>query len=207
MSNAESTLSRVMVALGMKPKDAIEINLEQIKTQDGQAIFDAEAFEIGQMVSVVTPDGMIPVPQGEYILEGDIVIVVDEKGNIAEISNVGEESAEEETEMQNAPMKEQTGKPVASNVPTSPKKMTETISKTMEYSNEISELRDELNALKMQFSSVVDENQELRNRMATEEAPRTYANPEVVAHSDVKFKLGAKREETIEDRVFSQLFR
>jgi len=210
--NAETTLDRVMIALGIKSKESesININLEQMKTLDGQATFDAEVFEIGSPIFVVTPDGNIPAPQGEFAMEDGTVVTVDEKGYIAEISSAEEEAPEEEM-MQSNPMKEATGKPVAENPPmdmtAKPKKLTESVIKTTEFSAEVSDLKKDFEALKLKLSSLADENAELKSRLATEEAPRTYHSPEKTNANSLQFKLGEKRQETTQDRVFNQLFK
>jgi H2-forming N5,N10-methylenetetrahydromethanopterin dehydrogenase-like enzyme len=211
--NAETTLDRVMIALGIKSKEseAININLEQVKTLDGQATFDAEVFEVGSPIFVVTPDGNIPAPQGEFAMEDGTIVTVDEKGYIAEISSAEEEMVEEEVEMQNAPMKEATGKPTAEMPPVDmtakPKKLTESVIKTTEFSAEVSDLKNEFEALKLKLSSLTDENAELKGRLASEEAPRTYHSPEKGNVNSIQFKLGEKRAETTTDRVFKQLFK
>jgi hypothetical protein len=211
--NAETTLDRVMVALGIKAKEtpAIEVNLEQMKTMDGQAIFDAETFEVGSPIFVVTPDGNIPAPQGEFAMEDGTIISVDDKGYISEIASIEEEAPEGEMEMQNAPMKEQTGKPVAEEPPmdmtAKPKKLTESVIKTTEYSAEISDLKKEFESLKLKLSSMADENAELKSRLESEESPRTYHSPEKPnAKASLLFKTGEQRAETTQDRVFKQLF-
>jgi hypothetical protein len=208
--NAETTLNRVMIALGLKNQDEMhKVELEQKKTEDGQAIFDAEKFEVGSPIFVVTQDGNIPAPMGEYVMEDGLVVSVDDKGYIAEISTKEEEIApEEETAMQNDPMKEETGKPVASesSMEAKPKKMTETTSKIMEYSSDkLVEFEKSLEAMKMQLSALSQENEELKNRLATEEAPRTFHSPEAKVEK-LQFKIGERRQESVTDRVFNQLF-
>jgi len=211
--NAETTLDRVMVALGIKAKDApaVEIKLEQLKTLDGQATFDAEVFEVGMPIFVVTPDGNIAAPQGEYAMEDGTIVSVDEKGLIAEIATAEEEIPEAEVEMQNEPMKEATGKPTAENPPVDmtakPKKLTESVIKTTEYSAEISDLKNEFESMKLKLSSLAEENAELKSRLSTEEAPRTYHSPEALNNKKtLLFQTGEQRVETTEDRVFKQLF-
>jgi len=208
--NAETTLDRVMVALGIKQKEtpSIKVELEIMKTLDGQATFDADTYEVGSPIFVVTQDGNIPVPMGEYQMEDGSVISVDDKGYIAEIATMEEETAPEEEMMQNAPMKEATGKPTAGEPPmdmAKPKKLTESMIKTTEYSAEISDLKKDFEALKLKLSSIADENAELKNRLATEEAPRTHFSPESKVQKQ-NFQLGNRREENTTDRVFKQLF-
>mgnify|MGYP003330232495 FL=1 len=95
--NAESILDRIMVKLGIA-NEPVAVELEQKKTEDGQAIFEADAFEIGQALFIVTEDGKIPAPMGEFALEDGSVVSVDENGTIVEISTKGEEEADQENE-------------------------------------------------------------------------------------------------------------
>ena len=204
--NANETLNRVMVALGIKAEaPAVEVNLAQLKTMDGQATFDAESFEVGSAIFVVTEDGKIPAPMGEYAMEDGTIVKVDDKGYIVEISTKEEEVMEEpiiEEVMQDEPMKEQIVEEMAK-----PKKLTETTTKVSEFSAEISEIREELNALKMKLSSVTEERDELVSRLASEEAPRSFHTPEATPVNSIKFKIGEKRAESVTDRVFNQLFK
>lgn len=206
--NANETLNRVMVALGIKAEvPAVEVNLASLKTMDGQATFDAETFEVGSAIFVITPDGKIPAPQGEYEMEDGTVISVDDKGYIIEIASKEEEVKEEmpmveEVIAEDMPMKEQIVEEMAK-----PKKLTETTTKTTEFSAEISEIREELNALKLKLSSVSEERDELKSRLASEEAPRSFHSPESTPAHSIKFKIGERRTESVTDRVFKQLFK
>ena len=65
MSNAKDILNRVYEILMGKEEQQTKVELAQVKTANGEAIFDAEAFEIGNNVFIVTEEGMIPVPVGE----------------------------------------------------------------------------------------------------------------------------------------------
>ena len=204
--NANETLNRVMVALGIKAEvPAIEVSLASMKTMDGQAIFDAETFEVGSAIFVVTEDGKIPAPMGEYEMEDGTIVSVDDKGYIIEIASKEAEVKEEIVEeviAEDMPMKEQIVEEMAK-----PKKLTETMIKTTEFSAEISEIREELNALKLKLSSAIEERDELKSRLASEEAPRSFHSPESAPAHSVKFKIGEKRAETVTDRVFNQLFK
>lgn len=198
--NANETLNRVMVALGIKAETpSVEVNLASLKTADGQATFDAETFEVGSAIFVVTEDGKIPAPQGEYEMEDGTVVSVDDKGYISEIATKEEEMPEA---MQNEPMKEQIVEEMAK-----PKKLTETTTKTTEFSAELSAIREELNSLKLKLSSVTEERDELVSRLASEEAPRSFHSPESTPLNSIKFKIGERRAETVTDRVFNQLFK
>jgi regulator of replication initiation timing len=79
------------------------------------------------------------------------------------------------------------------------------------FSKQMSELEAKfearLSALESEKIALSAENKELTERLANEPAPHTLHNPEAnMKDSKLVFKLGAKREETLKDRVFNQLF-
>ena len=209
--NAESILDRIMVKLGIA-NEPVAVELEQKKTEDGQAIFEADAFEIGQALFIVTEDGKIPAPMGEFALEDGSVVSVDENGTIVEISTKGEEAEDtkettEEIVAEDVPMEEKIVEEMAK-----PKKTVKTKTEMEEsyFSKQLSELEAKfearLSALEAEKVALSAQNEELMERLANEPAPHTSFNPEASNESKLHFKLGAKRAETIEDRVFNQLF-
>ncbi|MDB4158036.1 hypothetical protein N9609_00945 [bacterium] len=71
-----------------------EVKLEQMKLDNGTVI-EADSFESGVEVFIVTEDEKVALPIGEYSLEDGKLLVVTEEGIISEIK---EEEAEEEVE-------------------------------------------------------------------------------------------------------------
>jgi len=207
MSNAKEILERISTMLFSKEEPTEEkVELAQQKTADGEAIFDADAFEVGNAVFIVTEEGNIPVPMGSYMLEEGLKIEVDEQGVIVEVSTEGEEEIVEEVEAKDEPMKEETGM-----MESAPKKVVK--SKTeMEESyfsafetrlSAIEKANEDLKSLNVKLS---EENEELKKQLEETPAPHTKFNPDAEAQREVKFKIGAKRQETIQDRVFNSLF-
>jgi len=207
--NATETLNRVLATLGLKPEEAIVVDLAQVKTEDGQATFESDNFAVGEAVFIVTPDGNIPTPEGEFALENGNVMTVDANGTIVEIATKEEEAPEEEIiEAEDMPMKDEIAEamPMAKKVVKSKTEMEESY-----FSKQMSELEAKfearLSALEGEKIALSAENKELTDRLANEPAPHTLHNPEAnMKDSKLIFKLGAKREETLKDRVFNQLF-
>jgi len=207
--NATETLNRVLATLGLKPEEAIVVDLAQVKTEDGQATFESDNFAVGEAVFIVTPDGNIPTPEGEFALENGNVMTVDANGTIVEIATKEEEAPEEEIiEAEDMPMQDEIAEamPMAKKVVKSKTEMEESY-----FSKQMSELEAKfearLSALEGEKIALSAENKELTERLATEPAPHTLHNPEAnMKDSKLIFKLGAKREETLKDRVFNQLF-
>ena len=208
--NATETLNRVLATLGLKPEATIEVELAQVKTEDGQATFESDNFAVGEAVFIVTPDGNIPTPEGEFALENGNVMTVDANGTIVEIATKEEEISEEEAivEAEDMIMEE----PIAEAMPMAKKVVkSKTEMEESYFSKQMTELEAKfearLSALESEKIALSVENKELTERLATEPAPHTLHNPEAnMKDSKLIFKLGAKREETLKDRVFNQLF-
>jgi uncharacterized protein YuzE len=189
-----------------KEEPTVEVELAQVKTEDGAAVLEADAFEVGNAVFIVTEEGQIPVPTGEYTLEEGLKIKVDEQGVIVEVETEGAEEVAEEVEAKDEPMKEETGM-----MESAPKKVVKSktemeesyFSKIETRLSAIEKSNEDLKAVNVQLSA---ENEELKKQLAETPAPHTKFNPDAEAQRDVKFKIGARREETIQDRVFNQLF-
>jgi hypothetical protein len=265
MSNeAQNILDRVLGQLGYKKP--VAINMSQKKTVDGQTIFDSENFAIGDSVFIVTADGNIPVPSGDYELEDGSVVSVDESGIISAVSTTTPESAEmeispvagtppmtpktiiesmtKETQFAETPVMdnpaieekigEQTmGKPALlvkcedmvgpENSPLAEKIAEAIVSivdsgqvaplieeyKKAKMSTKMSahstDLSETMRAFELKLNALSQENEALKEALSTE-GNRTFFNPEQNSKTKINFKIGAQREETITDRVFSQLF-
>lgn len=96
---ANDMLTQVKELLGMEV-EAEKVELAQMTLENGTVI-EAEAFEAGAEVFIVTEDERVALPVGEYELEDGNILVVTEEGVIAEIKSAeaeAEEAAEEEVE-------------------------------------------------------------------------------------------------------------
>lgn len=208
--NATETLNRVLATLGLKSEATIEVELAQVKTEDGQATFESDNFAVGEAVFIVTSDGNIPCPEGEFALENGNTMIVDPNGTIVEIATKEEEMPEEEAivEAEDMPMEEPIVEPMpmAKRVVKSKTEMEESY-----FSKQMTELEARfearLSALELEKVQLSEENKELTNRLATEPAPHTLHNPESNGEAKkLQFHMGNKRAESVKDRVFNQLF-
>jgi hypothetical protein len=102
---ATEILSKIKTYLGEDTADIVE-NVEQdqeVKVELAQAkldngtVLEAEAFESGKEVFILTDDEKVAVPVGEYQMEDGQILVVQEEGLIAEIKKA-EAKEEEEVE-------------------------------------------------------------------------------------------------------------
>ena len=203
-----SILNKVRELLGM------EVKLAERRLEDGQTRIEAEEFAAGFQVVIVTEDDQrIPMPEGEYKLDGEEgeILVIKEEGIIFEIKKeevVEEEVVEEEVEVKDEVIEEEmaTEKPV--------KKTVESIVKETFFS-EIEALKKENEELKAEVEhlSKINNKEEFSKEEATEEVELSNEEPAAkpIAHNpenktntnDIKY--GQKRPQTTMDRVFAKL--
>lgn len=83
--NYKEIVTKICVALG------IEVKLEQMKLNDGVTVIEADSFEAGNDIMIITEDEQkIPMPVGKYVAENGKMIVVIEEGVIAEVKEQDE---------------------------------------------------------------------------------------------------------------------
>jgi len=206
MSKASDTLNAIKTALGME----VEVKLATMKLEDGVTVIEAETFEAGQAVVIVTEDEQkIALPEGEYVLEDGMILKVEEEGIIASISEREEEVKEEEVEEEVA----------ASSKPTetaTPKKVVEAVTKESYFSSEDMDAIGKLIDSKLaEFKSNLTLSTDVQNKEEKEESkeveltdvpaakPITH-NPENTS-TGIKVKYAQNRAKSTLDRVMERL--
>jgi hypothetical protein len=94
---ANNILNRILAELS----SIREVKFEQMNLENG-AVLEAESFEAGNEVFVVSGDDRVAAPIGEHLLEDGRVLVITEEGVIAEIKEAAAEAEEVEVEVEAA---------------------------------------------------------------------------------------------------------
>ena len=193
--NEKSILNKVRTLLGL------EVKLETMMLSDGVSMLEADAFEAGQPVFILTEDEQrIPLPVGEYELEDMRILVVIEEGVIAEVREAAEPEVEVEVE---TPAVEEEVEAATETAPQA-KKVIESIVKESFFS-EIEALKKENEELKAKLSAQTTEVAEEVAPVELSEEPKPISfNPENTQATDV-FKFAAKRNATTMDTVLSRI--
>ena len=193
-----------------KIKDVLNLNeevkLEQAKLDNGTVI-EADAFESGNEVFIVTEDEKVALPVGEYALEDGKILVVAEEGIIAEIKDAEAEEEIEEVEEVEAKEEEEMGYATKEEL-AEVKSMIEEIKAMLEPKEDLS--ADDLGNLlteelakheKVELNEIPVEVQAELNEPSAEPI---VSNPEV--HKTIsKFSVSKNRKSTTIDRVMSRL--
>jgi len=195
-----------------KIKDVLNLNeevkLEQAKLDNGTVI-EADAFESGNEVFIVTEDEKVALPVGEYALEDGKILVVTEEGVIAEIKDAEAEEETEEVEEVEAKEEEKEEMGYATKEELAEvKSMIEEIKAMLEPKEDLS--ADDLGNLlteelakheKVELNEIPVEVQAELNEPSAEPI---VSNPEV--HKTIsKFSVSKNRKSTTIDRVMSRL--
>jgi hypothetical protein len=188
-----SLINQIKTLLGM------EVKLEQMKLMDGVTVLEADSFEAGNEVFIVTEDEQkIPLPIGEYEFEDGRMLIVVEEGLISEVKEKEEEVEEPETEVEVETEKKEemeTSKPTA-------KKTIESVVKETFFS-EIEKLKEENETLKAELSKLKEVKEEVELSSDEEVKPISF-NPENENKVEA-VKFATKRSRTIMDSVLNKL--
>lgn len=99
---ATEILSKIKTYLGEDTADIVNdieqsqvVELAQAKLENG-TVLEAEAFESGKEIFILTDDEKVAVPVGEYTMEDGQILVVSEEGIIGEIKSAEQEEEEVE---------------------------------------------------------------------------------------------------------------
>jgi hypothetical protein len=189
---ANSILNRILAELS----SIREVKFEQMTLENG-AVLEAEVFEAGNEVFVVSGEDRVPAPVGEHLLSDGRVLVIAEEGLIAEIKEASEEveveveveQPEAEVELAEVEVKEEA--PAVAAI----------VEKVLE---EIAMMREEMKAMREEMGGYAkkEEMSAIKAELSAEPAAKPIKhNPETKQANKVEFKRPAK---TL-DRVLARL--
>ena len=199
-------LNQVKTLLG------VEVKLEQMKLENG-TVLEADKFEGGNEIFIVTEDERVALPIGEYVLEDGQTLVIEEEGIIKEMKSENEEAKEEEVEAEieveaEEEEKEEMGYATKEEL-AEVKSMIEEIKAMLEPKEEMSEEPKEELKEEVELSEVA---QEVVNEIPTEvaqELSEPAAEPintnAEVSKTQVKFNIASRRKMSTLDRVMSKI--
>jgi hypothetical protein len=194
--NEKSILNKVRTLLGM------EVKLETMRLTDGVSMLEAEVFEAGQPVFILTEDEQrIALPVGEYELEDMRILVVIEEGVIADVREAAEAEVEVEVE---APEAEMPAEEEMAQEPAAPvaKKIIESVTKESFFS-EIEALKKENEELKAQLNLSTEVAEEVAPVELSEEPKPISFNPENETKVEA-FRVAKNRSRSTMDSILEK---
>ena len=184
----------------------IEVKLEEMKLENGTRI-EAESFEKGKEVFIITDDERVAMPVGEYMLEDSRLLVVEEEGIIGDMREVSDEvpqkeEAEEETEdlAEEADVADWKGMEIRI------KNLEDAIADLKKDKVDASDSEKVLKSrtVKEEFSE--EDKKEIEEKLSSEPAAETIKhNPEGDTVSSMKFTYSQNRIPTTLDRILNKI--
>lgn len=159
-------------------QEEVQVELAQATLENG-TVLEAEAFEAGNEIFIVSDDERVAVPVGEYLMEDGQLLIVSEEGIIAEIK---------QAEAEEAPAKE-----VEANY----------VSKE-EFESAVEEIKGMINELKDKKEEMAEVEEQVKQELSETPAtePITH-NPE--AEQKLKVRFSQNRKETTFDKVMKKI--
>ncbi len=171
------------------------------QTLDNGTIIEAESFEAGQSVFIVTEDERVALPIGEYKLEDGSTLIVEEEGVIASISaetQAEEEEEEVKVEAEDEVIETEVPEEIAPEVEAIVEAVVEVIAPAIE------EVKEELKKLKKKFEDSYEKKED-KEEKKEEMSKKFKHSPERRASKKQEIKFSTNRAETTLDRVLKQL--
>ena len=169
------------------------------QTLENGTIIEAESFEAGQQVFVVSDEERVALPVGEYALEDGMTLVVEEEGMIAEIKEAAVEAEEEEMQeeqLEEEVVVEDVPEEVVEEVATVVEAVVEAIAPVLE------EVKQEVEELKKKFESYEDKKEKMSSQRQARKPLKH--NPEK-NNTRTVHTYADNRSATMLDRVFNKL--
>jgi len=167
------------------------------QTLENGTIIEAESFEAGQQVFVVSDEERVALPVGEYALEDGKTLVVEEEGLIAEIKEAAaEEEERKEEQLEEEVVVEDVPEEVVEEVATVVEAVVEAIAPVLE------EVKEEVEELKKKFESYEDKKEKMSSQKPARKPLKH--NPEK-NNTRTVHTYADNRNATMLDRVFNKL--
>ena len=194
---ATEMLNQVKNLLGVELSD---IQLAELKLENG-TVLEADAFESGKEVFIRTEDEKVALPVGEYELEDNRILVIEEEGVIKEIKaeehGDDEEKKEEEVDMEYV-SREEFKKEIDEIKGMIEKMMDHGDKKKEEMSSQVAE------QVSLAVTEVLNEQEVLKEELSAPAVEPLKHNPEVET-SNFKVKFAQKRGDSTLDRVMKNI--
>jgi hypothetical protein len=193
---ANNILNRILAELS----SIREVKFEQMTLENG-AVLEAEVFEAGNEVFVVSGEDRVPAPVGEHVLSDGRVLVITEEGLIAEIKEAAAEEVEEEVEVEVEASAEESTELAEVEVKEEAPAVAAIVEKVLE---EIAMMREEMKAMREEMGGYAKKEEMAAVKAELSAAPAAKPikhNPETKQVNKVEFNRPAKAI----DRVLARL--
>jgi len=177
----EQEVATEQVEAAAETAEEPKVNFAQMKLENG-TVLEAEAFEAGNEIFILTEDEKVAVPVGEYTMEDGQVLLVAEEGVISEIKAYEDMPEEEEKEEMNYATKEELAEVVS---------MIEEIKAMIQGKEEAAE-------------EVAEEEAQLKEELSKPAAAPLKHNPEAETKKE-RVLFDQRRALTTKDRVLQKI--
>ena len=177
-----------------------KVSLAQQTLEDGVTVIEAEAFEAGQAVFIVSDEERSALPIGDYLTSEGKTIIVSEEGMIAEVKEAAAEEIEEikEEELEEDIIVEDVPEAAAEEVAAIVEAVVEVIAPVIE------EVKEQMEELKQKLADMEDKKEKMSSQKPASKPMKH--NPETQQKAAQNLYAQSNNSNTTKDRVFNKLF-
>ena len=183
----------------------IEVKLEEQKLENGTRI-EAESFEKGKEIFILTDDQKVALPVGEYLLEDGRLVVIEEEGLIADVREVSDEAPEEEEVKEE--VKDETEDLAEGDEEAAVEDWAGMEKRIKNLEDAISDLKSKVGEKDMKEEDVEmkeEVNEDLKEELSKPAASPIRHNPEGKSSVKQNFKISPKRRPSTMDLILNQI--
>tara|TARA_R110000822_G_scaffold79031_2_gene189260 strand:+ start:255 stop:857 length:603 start_codon:yes stop_codon:yes gene_type:complete len=183
----------------------IEVKLEEQKLENGTRI-EAESFEKGKEIFILTDDQKVALPVGEYLLEDGRLVVIEEEGLIADVREVSDEAPEEEEVKEE--VKDETEDLAEGDEEAAVEDWAGMEKRIKNLEDAISDLKSKIGEKDMKEEDVEmkeEVNEDLKEELSKPAASPIRHNPEGKSSVKQNFKISPKRRPSTMDLILNQI--
>ena len=193
-------LNQIKSVLGVELSTEEKVNLEQMKLENG-TVLEAESFESGKEVFILTDDEKVALPIGQYEMEDGKILVIEEDGIISEIKEGGAEEVEEVIEEESSEVEEE----LSEEVYASKDEVSELKAMIEDLKNQL-QLKEEekVEEIGLAVTTMLSEQEQLEEELSKPASEPIKHSPEAKQELN-KVVYSQKRNLTTKDIVFNKI--
>lgn len=201
---AQDMVNQIKNLLGVELSETTndEVVLAQLQLENG-TVLEAESFESGQEIFILTEDEKVALPVGEYMLEDGRILDIQEEGLISEIK--AEKEEEEEKEDDKEDKEEEKMEYVTKEEFRKEMDELKKVIEEMGYGKKDEDKEEMSEQVSLAVTEILNEEQQLKEELSQPAAEPLKHSPENKEENKLSFKF-KKGPQTTQDHVNQMIY-
>jgi hypothetical protein len=206
---AQDMVNQIKNLLGVELSETTndEVVLAQLQLENG-TVLEAESFESGQEIFILTEDEKVALPVGEYMLEDVRILDVQEEGLISEIKAEKDNKEEEEEDKKEDEKEDKEEEKMQYVTKEEFRKEMDELKKVIEemgYGKKDEDKKEMSEQVSLAVTEILNEEEQLKEELSQPAAEPLKHSPENKEENKLKFQF-KKGPQTTQDHVNQMIY-